>query len=162
MSFLSRFKHIYYSFDIAVGFLLCFLVGHFSSNLHISAKICKNPVDLHRFAKIENLGCASSFRKSTFLNAAEIKKFLTNRLMYQLYQEYIDQVWPSSANNCKETLNFRNSKLSKKSHNAEKLKGGTIWDFKHPICCKISKRLKVRPFGEKKVSEKNLTVPKKL
>ena len=31
-----------------------------SADLHISAKICKNPADLHRFAKIENLGAASN------------------------------------------------------------------------------------------------------
>ena len=46
-----------------------------------------------------------------------------------------------------EKTNFR-----KKSHNDEKLKGGTLWDFKYPICCKISKKLKGGPFGEKKKS----------
>ena len=44
--------------------------------------------------------------------------------------------------------------FQKKFHNAEKLKGGTLWDFKHPICCKISKKLKGGPFGEKKILEK--------
>ena len=53
---------------------------------------------------------------------------------------------------------LRRKKFSKKSHNAEKLKGGTLWDFKHPICCKISKKLKG---GKFLFSEKNLTVPKK-
>ena len=48
--------------------------------------------------------------------------------------------------------------IFEKSHNAEKLKGGTLWEFlKHPICCKISKKLK----GEVLLSEKNFTVPKK-
>ena len=69
MRLLSSFEHFCYSFDIAVGFLLCLCVCQFFSNLHISAKICKNsanlPIsakicinsaDLHRFAKIENLG----------------------------------------------------------------------------------------------------------
>ena len=51
----------------------------------------------------------------------------------------------------REKTNFR-----KKSHNAEKLKGGTLWDFKHPICCKISKKLK----GENFIFGKK-TVPKK-
>ena len=27
----------------------------------------------------------------------------------------------------------------KKSHNAEKLIGGTLWDFQHPFCRKTSK-----------------------
>ena len=36
-----------------------------------------------------------------------------------------------------EKTNFR-----KKSHNAEKLKEGPFGIFKHPICCKISKKLK--------------------
>ena len=56
MILLSSFEHFYYSFDIAVGFLLCFWVRQFFSNLRISAKICKNSADLHRFAKIEP-GC---------------------------------------------------------------------------------------------------------
>ena len=29
-----------------------------------------------------------------------------------------------------------------------------LWDFKHPICCKISKKLKGGPFGEKKFRKK--------
>ena len=37
---------------------------------------------------------------------------------------------------------------------------GNPWDFKHPICCKISKKLKGGPFGEKKILEKSLTMPK--
>ena len=40
--------------------------------------------------------------------------------------------------------------FEKKIHNAEKLKGGTLWDFKHPICCKISKKLKGDPLERKK------------
>ena len=44
-----------------------------------------------------------------------------------------------------EETNFR-----EKSHNAEKLKGGPFGIFKHPNCCKISKKLKRGPFGEKK------------
>ena len=51
-----------------------------------------------------------------------------------------------------EKTNFR-----KKSHNAEKLKGGTLRDFKHPICCKISKKLKRGPFGEKKILGKKIS-----
>ena len=45
----------------------------FFSNLHIFAKICKNPADLHRFAKIENLGKhLSKFEViKTFLSAIE-------------------------------------------------------------------------------------------
>ena len=46
---------------------------------------------------------------------------------------------------------FRNCR---KSHNAEKLKGETLWDFKHPICCKISKRLKGDPLERKKIGKK--------
>ena len=42
----------------------------------------------------------------------------------------------------------------KKSHNANKLKVGTLWDFKHPICCKISKKLKGDPLERKKFQEK--------
>ena len=43
----------------------------------------------------------------------------------------------------------RKNKFSK-SHNAEKLKAGPFAIFKHPFCCKISKKLKGGPFGEKK------------
>ena len=39
--------------------------------------------------------------------------------------------------------------FEKKSHNAEKLKGGTLWDFENPICCKISKNLKGDPLERK-------------
>ena len=56
MRLLSSFKHFYYSLDFNMGFLLCFWVRQFFSNLHISAKICKNSADLHISAKIENLG----------------------------------------------------------------------------------------------------------
>ena len=53
-----------------------------------------------------------------------------------------------------EKTNFR-----KKSHKAEKLKAETLWDFKHPICCIISMKLKEgdplerKKFKEKKVSQ---------
>ena len=40
-------------------------------------------------------------QKRPFFKRFPNKKFPTNRLMYQLYQEDIDQVWPSSAKNCK-------------------------------------------------------------
>ena len=50
-----------------------------------------------------------------------------------------------------EKTNFR------KSHNAEKLKGGTFWDFKHPICCKISKKLKGDPLDRKKILGKKVS-----
>ena len=46
------------------------------------------------------------------------------------------------------------------SHNAEKLKGGPFGIFEHPICCKISKKLKGGPFEENIVLEKSLTMPK--
>ena len=39
----------------------------------------------------------------------------------------------------------------KKTHNAEKLKGGTLWDFPTSILTQNSKKLKGRPFGEKKI-----------
>ena len=42
----------------------------------------------------------------------------------------------------------------------KKLKGGFIWDFSKSILSKSIKKLKVGPFGEKKISEKNLTEPK--
>ena len=43
-----------------------------------------------------------------------------------------------------EKTNFR-----KKSLNAEKLKGGPFGIFKHPMCCKISKKLKGDPLKRK-------------
>ena len=43
-----------------------------------------------------------------------------------------------------EKTNFR------KKSQCRKTERGTLWDFKHPICCKISKKLKGGPFGEKK------------
>ena len=36
-------------------------------------------------------------------------------------------------------------------------KRGPFGIFKHPFCCKISKKLKGGPFGEKKILEKNVT-----
>ena len=49
--------------------------------------------------------------------------------------------------------------IFEKSHNAEKLKGGPFGIFKHPFCCKISKKLKGDPLERKKL-EKSLTMPK--
>ena len=40
--------------------------------------------------------------------------------------------------------------FEKKSHIAEKQKGGPFGIFKHPFCCKISKNFNGGPFGEKK------------
>ena len=34
---------------------------------------------------------------------------------------------------------------------------GPFGIFKHPICCKISKKLKGEPFGEKKILEKKVS-----
>ena len=51
---------------------------------------------------------------------------------------------------------FGEKKFRKKSLNAEKLKGGPFGIFKHPICCKISKKLKGDPSEKifyKKVSQ---------
>ena len=48
MRLLSSFKHFYYSFDIAVRFLLFLSVSVFSESAHI----CKNSADLHLSAKI--------------------------------------------------------------------------------------------------------------
>ena len=55
----------------------------------------------------------------------------------------------------------RKNKFSKKILQCRKTERGTLWDFKNPICCKISKKLKGDPLERKKFSEKNLTVPKK-
>ena len=48
----------------------------------------------------------------------------------------------------------------KKSYNAEKLKRGPFGILKHPICCKISKKLKGDPLERKKFQKKSLTMPK--
>ena len=48
----------------------------------------------------------------------------------------------------------KENKFAKKSLNAMKLKGGPFGIFKHPLCCKISKKLKRVPFGERKNLEK--------
>ena len=45
----------------------------------------------------------------------------------------------------------RKNKVSKKISQCRKTERETLWDFKHPNCCKISKKLKGRPFEEKKV-----------
>ena len=56
------------------------------------------------------------------------------------------------------TLRRKNKFSKKKSHNAEKLKGGPFEDFQHPFCRKKSKNWR----GEKLLfSEKDLTMPKK-
>ena len=47
-----------------------------------------------------------------------------------------------------------------KSHNAEKLKGGTLWDFSTSILSQNFKKLQGEPFGEF-FSKKSLAVPKK-
>ena len=52
-------------------------------------------------------------------------------------------------------------KFSKKISQCRETEKGTLWDFKHPICCKISKKLKGGPFGEKKILGKKVSVPKK-
>ena len=44
---------------------------------------------------------------------------------------------------------WRKNKFSK-YHNAEKLKGGPFGIFKHPFCCKISKKLKGDPLERTK------------
>ena len=52
---------------------------------------------------------------------------------------------------------FEEKKFIGKSHNAEKLKGRPFGIFKHPMCCKISKKLKGGPSGEKKILEKKVS-----
>ena len=47
-----------------------------------------------------------------------------------------------------EKTNFR------KVSQCRKTERGTLCDFKHPFCCKISKKLKGGPFGEKKFRKK--------
>ena len=41
------------------------------------------------------------------------------------------------------------------SHNAEKLKGGTLWDFPTSILSQNIKKMQGGPFEEKKISKKN-------
>ena len=48
---------------------------------------------------------------------------------------------------------WRKTNFRKKSHNAEKQRW-TLGIFKHPFCCKISKKLKGGHFGEKKIVKK--------
>ena len=48
------------------------------------------------------------------------------------------------------------------SHNAEKLKGGPFEVFQHPICCKISKKLKGDPLRKKNSEKKSRSAEKKL
>ena len=47
------------------------------------------------------------------------------------------------------------------SHNAEIVNGGPFGLFETPVCCKISKKIKRGPFGEKNFRKKSLTLPKK-
>ena len=50
-----------------------------------------------------------------------------------------------------------------KSHNAEKLKGGTLWDFSTSILSQNIKKMQGGPFGEKLFFEKkSIAVPKKM
>ena len=55
---------------------------------------------------------------------------------------------------------FGEKQIFEKKSQCPTTERGTLWDFKHPICCKISKKLKGGPFGEKKILEKSLTMPK--
>ena len=50
---------------------------------------------------------------------------------------------------------FGEKKFRKKSHNAEKLKRGPFGIFKHPICCKISKKLKGDALERKNFTKKS-------
>ena len=56
-----------------------------------------------------------------------------------------------------EKTNFR-----KKSHNAEKLKGGTLWDFSTSILSQNIIKMQGDPLGGKFFSKKSLAVPKKM
>ena len=47
--------------------------------------------------------------------------------------------------------------FEKKSHNAEKQKGGPFGIFQHPLCRKTGKKLKGGPFGEKVFSAKKVS-----
>ena len=42
------------------------------------------------------------------------------------------------------------------------VKGWTLWDFRHPLCCKISKQTKGRPFGGIQKISKSRIVPKEI
>ena len=53
---------------------------------------------------------------------------------------------------------WREKNLEKKSHNAEKLKKGTLWGFSTSI---LSQNIKKMKLGKIFIFEKNLTVPKK-
>ena len=48
----------------------------------------------------------------------------------------------------------RKNKLSKKISQCRKTEWGTLWDIKHPMCCKISKKLKGDPLERKKSRKK--------
>ena len=56
-----------------------------------------------------------------------------------------------------ETLNFfakkkRNVERFEQSYGAENVRGGIFWLFQHPLCCKLSKKLK-RSFGDLEKSQ---------
>ena len=55
------------------------------------------------------------------------------------------------------TLWRKNKFSKKKSHNAEKLKGGPFGIFKHSICCKISKKMKGGIFWREKIFRKKVS-----
>ena len=44
--------------------------------------------------------------------------------------------------------------FEKKISQCRKTERGTLWDFKHPICCEISKKLKGDPLERKKIRKK--------
>ena len=52
--------------------------------------------------------------------------------------------------------------FGKKSHNAEKLKGGTLWDFPTSILSQNIKKMQGGPFEEKNSEKKCLAVLKKI
>ena len=52
--------------------------------------------------------------------------------------------------------------FGKKSHSAEKLKGGILWDFPTSILSQNSKKIEGGPFGEKSFRKKSLAGRKKL
>ena len=71
-------------------------------------------VAIGRKSKPKNGKIVVPASKKSLLNAFQIKKFPTSRLMHQLYQDDIDQVWLSSAKKSKEPLNFWAKSTKKK------------------------------------------------
>ena len=57
---------------------------------------------------------------------------------------------------------FGEKTFRKKSHNAEKLDGGTLWGFSTSIPSQNSKKIEGGTFWGKNFPEKNLAVPKKI